>query len=589
MVDTQQQIGFGQVGLGAVLSQNMLLVPPNQRDYSWTEREVGSLLQDLSRAIGAGASEYFLGSIVTIPKRLGVLEVVDGQQRLATTAIVLASIRDALEVRPSDELIREHIENTFLTVIDPIARARVPRLRLNSTDASYFDQRVLHHDLNAPQSSRSHRLIADAAAIAAEHIAQVLKPYNEKEHGDVLNRWLEFIEHRAVVILLKVPSDANAYKMFETLNDRGLRTSQSDLVKNYLFGESGERLNEAQQKWASMKALLESITDDDDITITFLRQLLISMFGHVKKEEVYDYVQRNARGTPAAMNMLAKLESGATDYVAILTPDHEKWNEYPPSTRRAIQTVVRALRIRPIRPLMLAITRTFDTAETDRAFRMLVNLSVRFLIVGGLRSGTVEERLALAAAQVSDGKIQDTTSLLTFIESIVPGDATFEEGFRTATVSAAHLARYYLRSLEMTVKDEPDPYFIPNDDQSVINLEHVLPIEPGANWPQFTPELAAAYHRRIGNMALLRARTNANLHSAPFSEKREVYRDTPYELTAQIADLPDWTPVEIALRQSKMAAIAVRTWAVAVPTSPRASGRRRRPSAPQHGTLLPEP
>ena len=121
-------------------------------------------------------------------------------------------------------------------------------------------------------------MIADAYEFACDHIASVLRPLNEKDHGDHLNRWLEFVQHKAIVTLLKVPSAANAYKMFETLNDRGLRTSQSDLVKNYLFGQSGDRLNEAQQKWAGMKAVLESITEDDDITITFLRQLLISLY-----------------------------------------------------------------------------------------------------------------------------------------------------------------------------------------------------------------------------------------------------------------------------------------------------------------------
>ena len=41
------------------------------------------------------------------------------------------------------------------------------------------------------------------------------------------------MQQRARVVLLQVPNDADAYRMFETLNDRGLRTSQSDLVKNY--------------------------------------------------------------------------------------------------------------------------------------------------------------------------------------------------------------------------------------------------------------------------------------------------------------------------------------------------------------------
>jgi uncharacterized protein with ParB-like and HNH nuclease domain len=51
-----------------------------------------------------------------------------------------------------------------------------------------------------------------------------------------------------VVVLVRVPSGANAYKMFETLNDRGLRTSQADLIKNYLFGRGGARLPEVQTR-----------------------------------------------------------------------------------------------------------------------------------------------------------------------------------------------------------------------------------------------------------------------------------------------------------------------------------------------------
>ena len=66
-------------------------MPSNQREYAWTEREVTDLLQDFALAISE-AKPYFLGTIVTIPREEGTLEVVDGQQRLATTAILLSAI-----------------------------------------------------------------------------------------------------------------------------------------------------------------------------------------------------------------------------------------------------------------------------------------------------------------------------------------------------------------------------------------------------------------------------------------------------------------------------------------------------------------
>jgi uncharacterized protein with ParB-like and HNH nuclease domain len=131
MADAKRQIGFEQVGLGAILRQNQLVVPPNQREYAWTDREVKQLFQDFARSINQG--DYFLGTIVTIPRVNGALEVVDGQQRLATTAILLAAIRDYLK-EMNEEMLVESIDNEFLTGIDRSKRERVARLKLNIDD-----------------------------------------------------------------------------------------------------------------------------------------------------------------------------------------------------------------------------------------------------------------------------------------------------------------------------------------------------------------------------------------------------------------------------------------------------------------------
>ena len=81
VIDSKNQIGFDQTGLGSVLKHHRLEVPPNQREYAWTDVQVTRLLQDFALAVNEG--DYFLGTIVTIPRRDGTLEVVDGQQRLA--------------------------------------------------------------------------------------------------------------------------------------------------------------------------------------------------------------------------------------------------------------------------------------------------------------------------------------------------------------------------------------------------------------------------------------------------------------------------------------------------------------------------
>jgi uncharacterized protein with ParB-like and HNH nuclease domain len=111
MPDNGSEIGFAQLGLGSVLKQNQLRVPANQRDYAWTAKEVLTLFQDLGRSIIEEPS-YFLGTIVTIPRDGGILEVVDGQQRLATTAILLSAIRDYLVAR--EPVLAQALNEEFL-------------------------------------------------------------------------------------------------------------------------------------------------------------------------------------------------------------------------------------------------------------------------------------------------------------------------------------------------------------------------------------------------------------------------------------------------------------------------------------------
>jgi hypothetical protein len=147
--------------------------------------------------------------------------------------------------------------------IDRANRARVPRLRLNLDDNDYFRSLLLNeHPLPEPTKG-SHRLLCDAFAEADRQIRAIVGVINEKDHGDLLSHWITFIESKALVVLLRVPNDSNAYRMFETLNDRGLRTSQSDLIKNYLFGRAGDRIQEVQQKWTFMRGALETMEDED--------------------------------------------------------------------------------------------------------------------------------------------------------------------------------------------------------------------------------------------------------------------------------------------------------------------------------------
>ncbi len=95
MAHTVEGIQITLDGIGHLLQDGKIAVPAYQRSYAWTEKNISQFFKDLATAIIEGDSEYFLGSIVLIgADPTDRPSVVDGQQRLATTTILLAAIRD---------------------------------------------------------------------------------------------------------------------------------------------------------------------------------------------------------------------------------------------------------------------------------------------------------------------------------------------------------------------------------------------------------------------------------------------------------------------------------------------------------------
>jgi hypothetical protein len=561
MTETSSQIAFEELGLGSSLKWYHLNVPPNQRDYAWTDKEVNQMLRDYAKAITQDGP-YFLGTIVTIPRGEGTLEVVDGQQRLATTALLLAAIRDYLMDKHED-LIVQSISTEFLSGIDRKRRELVPKLKLNLDDNEIFKQIITGkpEDPDPKCTRASHERLLASRDLARDQVRRAVAPLDPKEHGDALNRWVSFVEHRALVVLLKVPDDSDAYRMFETLNDRGLRTSQADLVKNFLFGRSGSRIAEVQSRWSYMRGTLEAATDDPDITINFLRHAMIVQQGHMTAAEVYDNVQASVKSEANAVTFGSTIEVLAGEYVATFNPEHEKWNGYPDGARRAIE-VFGLFDIKPMRPLILAVASKMSPKEASLAFQFLISLGVRLIIASSTRSGSVEVPMANAASDVYCGTVTTAAKLRKLLAPITPDDAQFRVAFETARVSNAKFARYYLRSLEMAANAEPEPWFMPVSDPQVINLEHVLPKKPEENWPEFGEEEVRQLTTRLGNLALMRASDNSNIKSQAFEAKKLVYAQSPYALTSRVAEFADWTSESIAARQKTLAELAVGAWPV---------------------------
>lgn len=547
-------------GIGHVLSDKRLGVPKYQRSFAWKEQHVEELLRDMSDAIRANAGEYFLGSIV-IQGADANLEIVDGQQRLATTSIILGAIRDYL-LANSDEARAVQLKQKFLLSRNLRTQAIEPRLTLNADDNDFYRKAVLSRptedDRMVKPSKESHERILAAQKYAAAFIQNLTS--TTQNASDLLIDWAEYIELHAKVIFVRVADDSNAFVIFETLNDRGVELSIADLLKNFLFGRCGERVEEAQSNWHKMLGALETV-GGDDVILSYIRQTWSAENGITREKDLFGAIKAKVVSEQVAIDFGSDLATNAKLYAAMLNPKHEIWNQYGDTARRHIETLAN-LRLEQFRPLLLAILRSFKAGEVEKALSYLVSCSVRFLIHGGLGGGTLEKNYCDSAQKVVRGEIKTTAALAGELNKAVPTDNEFLTSFASARVSKAYLARYYLQALERQASGEKQPELVPNTDANEVNLEHVLPQNPSSGWGQIETEVADAYFNRLGNLALIKQKINSDIGNVGFDAKKEALANSQFTLTKKIANNHRWMPENIETRQRELGALAIKAWPI---------------------------
>jgi hypothetical protein len=552
-------IEFNITGIGGILKDQLLEVPLYQRSYAWEKKHVEDLYTDLSSAIREGRDEYFLGSVVLLESGDQKHHVVDGQQRLATCTILIAAIRDYFE-EEGDQDRATDFERTYLILKDRRSQSLIANLKLNSIDNDFFLNYVLTYrsvkERKKIKADReSHKKIKNAADIARRFIRR-LAGVTKNPFNDLID-WLDFLDAQAKVIRVQVPDGANAFTIFETLNDRGLELAISDLLKNFIFNKSGERISEAQQSWSTMTGAL-STAGAEKQTIAYIRHVWSTQEGLTRERELYESIKSRVISEQAAINIANLFGECSSLYAAILNPNHEIWRKYGVTARKSMQTL-NLLRMTQVRPLILSILKKFGTADVAKSMKLLVSFSVRFYILGKLGSGDLEHFYANKARDISNGKIDSYDTLRTLSLKEVPTDTQFEGAFASAQVGKNYLARYYLLTLQNASYGKGEIERLANDNPDEVDLEHILPQNPSESWC-VDEHYLETHTNRLGNLALLLASENSHAGNADFQIKKEHYAKSQLSLTAGIAEYDNWSEASIEARQAELANLAVKAW-----------------------------
>lgn len=542
-------------------------VPRFQRDYSWTEEEWEDLWEDILGTLAPGGEPaHYMGYLVLQTADNKLFDIIDGQQRLTTlNLLVLAVLKNLQELirtgidAANNQLRLVQLRSSYIGFLDPVTLISRSKLTLNRNNDSYYQNYIVPLE-RLPQRNlkASEQLLR--RAFEWFHKA-VQKHYGPKAEGKDLAQFIDSFADKLFFTVITVTDELNAFKVFETLNARGVRLSSTDLLKNYLFsvihreGSHEQEINTLEQRWEGIIGRLGSENFPD-----FLRVHWNSRHNFVRQAELFKTIRSQIREKGQAFQLLRDLEEDADTFAALSLPEDTLWD----SEQRKYIVELRIFNVRQPYPLLLSAKRMLDNADFTSLLRACSIISFRYNAIAGLAPNEQERAYNDIAKEVAEGKRTKVQDILRGLRSIYLSDARFSNAFaekqlKTTYARNNRLVRYILFQLERHLTNrEYDP------DSERYTIEHILPENPSDNWTQFSDDEVERFVYRLGNMTLLQAGPNRNLGNKPFADKCEAYNASEFEITRKVAEENrEWNVERIAARQRNMAKQATAIWRIA--------------------------
>lgn len=600
--------------IGDVLKNpKRFVLPIYQRTYAW---KIKPHLETFFGQVEAKANErlssnghfpHYMGAVLVIPRgaysfgRMEVLDVVDGQQRLATFQVFLAALRDlartlgqsqtadllgSLLLNPEGPQLHERIERYKLypTAYDrklycDLVDLDWDGLRRKYTDVFYKNGRALE----------SADLLLRAWSFLRTEAEAFIWAANEETHAARLNALSAALLEDFQVIVITLDEHDDAQVIFETLNAGGEPLAAMDLVRNDVFhravraGENVEMLME--NRWRAFEE-------------PFWKELGIR--GRIKKPRIDFFLSDTLAAETGKEILLTELYARYKSFVvdrkfASVDSELETLLRHTPTYRELVEPtgqgalagVGRELAVFDVTtayPLVFVIQAS-DAPEEEKAalYKLIVSYVVRRMICGLTAKNYNNVFLRLGGHLRTDG-VSLATGARAF--AALDGDTVrFPDNseFRDAISSRRqygniqqHRLRHILCQLERETRDKFDEATSLRDD---LTIEHILPDAWMEHWPLSDGTLAAAdlmtgmsesqlklisereaLKHTLGNLTLLTDARNPSLGNLDFATKQVKLRKSLLKLNHEIAEMPDWTEERIRTRAAHLSDLAIKVW-----------------------------
>jgi hypothetical protein len=577
------------------VGNEQFLIPAYQRRYAWGQKQQRELFDDI-RLLPDGDT-HLLGTVLflsaTHSPDINQLELVDGQQRITTIMVLLSVLANRFETDDDEETTKEIRK---LLQCKTVARKAHAKLLLGDLDRSDYELLIENGDTSEMENPH----LAGAFTYFTDWIGKL--------STDDLNRFHHKLMNSATLIRLDVGEAKNAYKLFETINNRGLRLRPTDIIKNFLLGHAstlGETtLDKVKDNWRKLIVALDGLESDD-----FFRQHLAGTLhrkvtaGRLVSEFKTFYLRtvKEAEGLTeySTFAMRDDDEDEDAEDVAVDDSDESSGN----ATVTKVKLINFAMDLRKAAEIYATIRyANFKSNRINRHLRNLVRIKsfqVYTLLLDMFRRDLDEkayvgllkaleafmmrrhicekrtnelETIFSALTAANDDNFEST--VLKTLREHTPDDDEFETAFATFPFVANVIdrARYALEMIEYRRIAHREEYYLADPDQ--LELEHIIP--KGADslavkakygdWATYLGEGWQAKHKkylhRIGNMTLIADELNVVASNNPFQAKRAEYKKSNIQLTKDLAKFSQFKFKTVDDRSKGLAALATKIWTV---------------------------
>lgn len=531
-------------------------IPKYQRDYSWDSEQWSDLWYDLMQMLDEGDSHY-MGYLVLQTNDDKNYQVIDGQQRITSISILLLAVIKYLKTIGKDDGEKQFnikradtIHSTYIGNLDVLTLTSENKIVLNRNNDDFY-----RNYLSALQEfpkrglKNSDKLMKSAFEFFSSYIK------NQYKTAEDLVNFVETIVDNLFFTVIIVTDDLNAFKVFETLNARGVQLSSSDLLKNYIFSVAdSDKLLSAQidsldEKWAKIADILKETQIAD-----FLRVYWNSTHKTVRKNLLYRTIRDEIKTSQQAFDLLQDMQSQADVYMALKTPEDELWRQSP-----AVKEDLQLLKLfnvsQPISLLLVAYAK-LPESQFAKLLHKIVIISFRYNVICNKNPNEQEVAYNKIALSLASGKDLDLNLLKS---SLYVQDAEFEQIFaykEFANNSRNNkIAKYILGKIEHFESSA-------DIDLDHSTLEHILSDSPDLDIWNWEEHKVQQFHYRLGNMTLLEYGKNKDLGNADLKTKKNVYKTSTIPMTKKIAesDIEEWSESEIDRRQQDFAKKALGIW-----------------------------